>query len=309
VIDVINKTIVTSDSCEHFKSNLDELLKFLGEEILKGGYSFTSGSNINCDNWDYTSPNPGPLNISLHIRGEKTDTSGNFYFYHNVGGVCVPDGDNGICPLGCLEDDDPDCCQDGGYTWDSLTNECCGDDGVNDNWCNSGDGSCVSGNWYDDHCTDNTQNCDEDAEDCGGNDCDPCVVVVSMPDVSDYHGQEVLIPVNMDNSVDVGALMFDLLYDSDILNFNNDIDKTTRSENMDDPAFNSYNGKITIILYSGSGKNITSGSGPILNINFTVSGLPGQTSDLNITELSVSDPNANEIPSTSENGTFTVTPL
>jgi parallel beta-helix repeat protein len=71
-----------------------------------------------------------------------------------------------------VDPDDSKCtCEDDGWAWSSLANECCGDDGVNDNWCYVGDGSCVNGEWYDDHCTDGIKNCDETDVDIGGADC------------------------------------------------------------------------------------------------------------------------------------------
>ncbi len=79
------------------------------------------------------------------------------------------------------------------WKWDqaSTTNKCCGDittiieednsfyrSPKEDNWCNSATssfddgGSCVDGDWYDNHCNDGVQNCDERNIDWGGVDCD-----------------------------------------------------------------------------------------------------------------------------------------
>jgi hypothetical protein len=75
----------------------------------------------------------------------------------SAGGNCVdPDVSSVVCT---------DCY---GAIWDSITSECCGDDGVSDDWCNTGNGSCVDGVWYDDHCLDGIQNCDETGVDTGG---------------------------------------------------------------------------------------------------------------------------------------------
>lgn len=77
-----------------------------------------------------------------------------------AGGSCRdPDANSTVCTD----------CYSG--TWDSATSDCCGDDGANDDWCNSGDGSCVDGGWYTNHCSDGVQNCDEMGIDIGGNDC------------------------------------------------------------------------------------------------------------------------------------------
>jgi len=80
-----------------------------------------------------------------------------------AGGNCAdPDANSIVCNV-CYS-----------ATWDSVTSDCCGDDGVNDDWCNAGDGSCVDGTWYANHCTDGIQNCDETGIDCGGVDCPAC---------------------------------------------------------------------------------------------------------------------------------------
>ena len=55
-----------------------------------------------------------------------------------------------------------------GNVWDPIASRCCGDDGVSDTWCNSGNGACVDGTWYSDHCLDGVQDCDELEIDCSG---------------------------------------------------------------------------------------------------------------------------------------------
>ena len=70
-------------------------------------------------------------------------------------------------------DRDPDhdisYCQGCNLIWDSATSKCCGDDGgATDTWCNTGNGSCVGGFWYPNHCSDGIQNCDETGIDIGG---------------------------------------------------------------------------------------------------------------------------------------------
>jgi|GEM_PF-2298896 len=65
--------------------------------------------------------------------------------------------------------------------------KCCGDDGANDNFCIAGNGSCVAGVYYANHCSDNVQNCDEQGKDCGGADCVSCVeTIVNAPNGNQY---------------------------------------------------------------------------------------------------------------------------
>lgn len=83
------------------------------------------------------------------------------------------DAEGGICRE---SDESKVVCECSGGHWDDATQECCGDDGTFDNWCNQYDsqgigGSCVQGVWYDSHCADKIQNCDETKADIGGKDC------------------------------------------------------------------------------------------------------------------------------------------
>ncbi len=90
-----------------------------------------------------------------------------------AGGNCAdPDANSTVCTV-CY-----------GKTWDPVTSDCCGDDGTSDNWCNVGDGSCVSGIWYSNHCSDGVQNCDETGVDCGGADCVSCDTVAPTVSVT-----------------------------------------------------------------------------------------------------------------------------
>ena len=74
-----------------------------------------------------------------------------------AGGNCAdPDANSTVCTT-CY-----------GKTWDSVTSKCCGDDGTGDNWCNTGDGACVNGAWYSNHCSDGIQDCNETGVDIGG---------------------------------------------------------------------------------------------------------------------------------------------
>ncbi len=81
----------------------------------------------------------------------------------------------GHCELTCYEPDDSSaaCENCASAVWSSTSNECCGDDGSVDNFCNTGADSCVNGVYFSDHCNDGVQNCDEEYVDCGGS-CAPC---------------------------------------------------------------------------------------------------------------------------------------
>ncbi len=54
--------------------------------------------------------------------------------------------------------------------WTNISNTCCGDDGLNDDFCDVGyeEGVCTDGNWSSNHCEDGVQNCGETSVDYGG---------------------------------------------------------------------------------------------------------------------------------------------
>ncbi|MBN2095598.1 MAG: hypothetical protein JW727_06115 [Candidatus Aenigmarchaeota archaeon] len=80
----------------------------------------------------------------------------------SAGGNCA---DPDLSPTVCTD------CYSG--TWDPIQMKCCGDDPT-DNWCNTGNGSCVNGVWTSFHCNDLVQNCDETGLNCGGSYCGHC---------------------------------------------------------------------------------------------------------------------------------------
>ncbi|MBN2094808.1 MAG: hypothetical protein JW727_02070 [Candidatus Aenigmarchaeota archaeon] len=78
------------------------------------------------------------------------------------------DGLGGFCRSA---DESKAVCECEGGVWDEKTQECCGDDGADDNWCHTYGGSCIEGVWHDDHCTDGIKNCDETLVDLRGAKC------------------------------------------------------------------------------------------------------------------------------------------
>ncbi len=207
LVEELNNTVENSENIKNLNADVGDLLEMAENSLIGKGYFFRynlstsngfnlsnlelAGKNLKINYKYYRSPecddgicDPGECSAGCTLDCSIADCCGiedcNPAIGENCSNCetdcgpcgCVPDGDSGICPPLCTEDDDPDCCQDSGYIWD--VDRCCGDDGAADNWCNSGDGSCVEGAWFDDHCNDNIQNCDEVGVDCGGSDCPSC---------------------------------------------------------------------------------------------------------------------------------------
>ena len=162
-------------------------------------YSEKSCSPSDCSSGEYCSGgscSPGVCNSTWACSTPGKDNGYNDGGSDYCQATCDGEG-NCDYPINCKGDGDysSEACACGGWTWDTITShhsiptpsnpQCCGDDGVNDDWCNLGNGSCVDGVWYDDHCEDGIQNCDEAGVDCGGTDCGPCNQPPTADSVSD----------------------------------------------------------------------------------------------------------------------------
>jgi len=75
-----DQTLKGSQDCDDARNNLNELNNFLQSRVLSG-YFLKFTHRLNCANWNNAPPNPAPLNVTIHITGEDTDTYGNFFLY------------------------------------------------------------------------------------------------------------------------------------------------------------------------------------------------------------------------------------
>lgn len=73
-------SLMAASSCSEARDNLNELSTFLNTNVIKG-YDLDFTYRINCAYWGNTPPNPAPLNLTIHIRGEDTDTYQNLFLY------------------------------------------------------------------------------------------------------------------------------------------------------------------------------------------------------------------------------------
>jgi hypothetical protein len=74
------QTMSTSLSCEEARTNMDDLRNFLYSR-LTSGYFLEFNYRLNCLYWNNGPPSPAPLNLTIQITGENTDTSGSFLIY------------------------------------------------------------------------------------------------------------------------------------------------------------------------------------------------------------------------------------
>ncbi len=74
------QTLLGSGDCDSARDNLNDLRSFLNSRILRG-YSLDFKYRLYCSNWNNLPPSPAPLNVTIHVTGEETDTHGDFLFY------------------------------------------------------------------------------------------------------------------------------------------------------------------------------------------------------------------------------------
>lgn len=83
----IQYVLDNSKDCDSAKDNIDELLSFLGQQMVSG-YVFDFKYELNCTNWENAPPDPCLLKVTLKtvkmIKGKKSvETEEGFCFYRN----------------------------------------------------------------------------------------------------------------------------------------------------------------------------------------------------------------------------------
>jgi hypothetical protein len=131
-----------------------------------------------------------------------------------------------------------------------------------------------------------------------------------VDDANGYKNTYVLVPVNITNVTDgpIICITFDILYDSSVI----DVVKILKGDLTsfwDTPTINDFAGGTYVsIVYDGNVENaIQNGSnGSVVVLNFSVIGEHGETSRMNLTNISLSDQSYDDGPAPPKNGTFTV---
>jgi hypothetical protein len=178
--------IVELPSCSEKKG---ECMEFVcnkeGFAKLKGDYACCKGDNKICTPEQNSPPfmNPCCISVSnsevddLEIMKLDIGVSG---CARCTSGKCSLAGQqcdsSGACKS---KDESKDVCElcspNGRYKMNTMLDpnkeQCCYGDR---SWCNIDNGACYKGVWYDDHCFDGVQDCDETGVDCGGANCGTC---------------------------------------------------------------------------------------------------------------------------------------
>ncbi|MCX9081535.1 MAG: SpaA isopeptide-forming pilin-related protein [Candidatus Methanoperedens sp.] len=137
----------------------------------------------------------------------------------------------------------------------------------------------------------------------------PMAIDFGVNDTSGYPGTFVKVPVNITNvqNESIAGIIFDISFNSSVINLTMDhVQKGDLTSAWDSPRFNPDNGRISIHL-SNNGTEISKGkTGSVVILNFSVVGIPGAKSAMNISRIQLSDLSGAIGTASARNGTFTI---
>ena len=87
-LEVINRTIINTDSCdsgkESFTKKMEELKTFFGRETIRKLYQLEVLYQLDCTFWENSRPAESPLNLTIRLNGPKIKSYGSFALYHII---------------------------------------------------------------------------------------------------------------------------------------------------------------------------------------------------------------------------------
>jgi hypothetical protein len=141
----------------------------------------------------------------------------------------------------------------------------------------------------------------------------PIADSLGVGDASGDKGTYAVVPVNITNATNgpVLGIGFDIAYNKNVINATDVLKGNLVPSNWADPNVNNnfiWGTKITIAGFYAADAIPNGTSGSVVLLNFSVIGLPGDTSPMNMTLIELSNPDG-EVGRTApaRNGTFTVT--
>ncbi len=130
-----------------------------------------------------------------------------------------------------------------------------------------------------------------------------------VDDANGLIGSYVTVPVNITNtsSGPISGVVFNIAYDKTVINVT-DVSRGTLTSNWGNLGFNNNFAWGTRVLLSGpTAYAIQNGSsGSVVILNFRVIGGAPYKTDMNLSDIQLSDPSGNEGPAPVKNGTFYV---
>ncbi len=138
----------------------------------------------------------------------------------------------------------------------------------------------------------------------------PTATNFGVDDTSGNQNTFLEVPVNITNvqNAPVAGIRFFISFDSNIINLTSEgVKRGDLTSTWDAPLFNPVNGGI-VIIFEGIGTEIPVGSsGSVIILNFSVIGIPGEKSAMNVSGIELSDLYGNLGTAPAKNGTFTIT--
>ena len=134
-------------------------------------------------------------------------------------------------------------------------------------------------------------------------------ITLSVPDVNAAPGSKVIVPVTISNGQDITAVQFELSFTSSLLSIPLEGSVLGGSALSDHSVgFSSEDGKLTVVIFSGSLSSMATGGGSVVSIVFDVA--PGAALDasttLKLSQVLASDTLGGPVAITSTNGSLTI---
>ena len=142
---------------------------------------------------------------------------------------------------------------------------------------------------------------------CSPNPCPPpqTTETLSIGTASGASGADVAVPLGLHNTVAIGGIQLDVLFDPAVVSFVSAA-ITSRATGMSIPTSTPSAGRLRVVMYFGGGGNIPAGDGAVANLTFRILGLQGSGCDLTPDAATLSDPDAHAVPVTATAGHITV---
>jgi hypothetical protein len=134
----------------------------------------------------------------------------------------------------------------------------------------------------------------------------PAGETLSIGVASGASGSDVAVPLSLHNTVAVGGLQFDILFDPAVVSFTSAA-ITSRATGMSIPTSNPAAGRLRLLMYSGEGSSIAAGDGAVANLIFRIIGAQGSGCDLTPDAATLADPSGHALQLTAYAGHITVT--
>lgn len=134
-------------------------------------------------------------------------------------------------------------------------------------------------------------------------------ITLSVPDVNAAPGSKVIVPVSISDGEDVTAIQFALTFDTNFLSIPAEGSVLAGSALTDHSVgSNLEDGKITVVIFSGSLASMTPGPGSVVSIVFegAADAALGSSTTLEPSEIQASDTNGSAVPMVSNEGVVTI---